>query len=209
MSEAPRSGGEPGRIKGAAFREFVAFYEQELGRARLLALVERIPSAQRQALDLAADRESLGILSSRWYEAASIHALLDAILAGLDPDHRRESIHRAADAVMQGTLRGVYRVLFEWLATPDRYARFADRLWRSYYDSGDMHVVQETPERAVCTIRAWASHSAQLCDMNAAAAGSIYRAMGCTDVVVARSHCVAQGASECRFVTTWSPARRR
>ena len=209
MSQTPRPEAAPGRIKGAAFREFVAWYEQELGRAQLLTLVRAIPDDLRRGLELDPDRESLGILSSRWYRADAIHALLDAVIAGIDPDQRRESIERAADAVMRATLRGVYRILFEWLATPDRYARFADRLWRSYYDSGEMHVVQETPERAVCTIRDWGSHSAQLCDMNAAAAGSIYRAMGCTEVVARRTSCVAQGADECRFVTTWARAKPR
>ena len=209
MSKAGSPGPIPGRIKGAAFREFVGWYEQELGRERLLALSREIPGEMRRALDLDPARESLGILSSRWYAADAIHALLDAILAGIDADDRRDSIGRAADAVMRATLRGVYRILFEWLATPDRYARFADRLWRSYYDCGEMHVVQETPERAVCTIRDWHSHSPQLCDMNAAAAASIYRAMSCTGVTTQRTACVAQGASECRFVTTWAPKRTR
>jgi hypothetical protein len=136
VSQASRPEAAPGRIKGAAFREFVAWYEQELGRAQLLTLLRSIPDDLRRELELDPARESLGILSSRWYPADAIHALLDAIIAGIDPDRRRESIERAADAVMRATLRGVYRILFEWLATPDRYARFADRLWRSYYDSG-------------------------------------------------------------------------
>ncbi len=209
MSEARSPRPIPGRIKGAAFREFVGWYEEELGRERLLALLREVPDDVRRALELDPARESLGILSSRWYAADAIHALLDAVLAGIDPDHRRDSIGRAADAVMLRTLRGVYRILFEWLATPDRYARFADRLWRSYYDCGEMRVVQETPERALCTIHGWHSHSARLCDMNAAAAASIYRAMGCADVTTHRTACVDQGASECRFVTTWASKRAR
>jgi hypothetical protein len=197
-----------GRIKGAAFGEFLAWYQREFGRERLAATTQVIPIHVRNELELDLNRESLGILSSRWYPSDSIQILLDVIFASIEATRRSEMMERAADAVMQATLKGVYRVLFTWLATPERYARFADRLWRSYYDSGVMQVEQSGPTRAVCTVRDWHSHHPRICDINRAAAASIYRAMGCDGVVTRRECCVSDGAAECRFVTTWAARQR-
>jgi len=207
VASAPRLEPDPGRIKGAAFREFVAWCEGELGRSRLVAVARKLPSSVREGLALELDRDSLGILSSRWYDAAPMHALVEAIFMEIDARARVDSIERAADAVMRSTLRGVYRILFAWLASPERYARFADRLWRSYYDSGEMQVELVMSTTAVCTIRGWRAHHPRLCELNRAAASAIYRAMGCTDVTTRREACIDDGAEACRFVTTWSAVR--
>jgi hypothetical protein len=65
VSQASRPEAAPGRIKGAAFREFVAWYEQELGRAQLLTLLRSIPDDLRRELELDPARESLGMRSTR------------------------------------------------------------------------------------------------------------------------------------------------
>lgn len=191
-----------GHVKGAAVQELLIWYEHELGRARLAEAVQRVPEELRRKLDLDFARDSLGILTSRWYDSAAMFSLLDVVGMGLGPAERIAVGERAADAVIRKTLHGVYRVLFGWLATPERYASFAERLWRSYYDTGTMAVVS-TDEHAVCTIRDWRSHSSLGCEMNRAAAMAIYRAMGCASVTTRRECCVGEGASECRFVTTW------
>jgi hypothetical protein len=191
-----------GHVKGAAVRELLAWYEHELGRPRLIEAVQSVPFEDRQRLGLDFGRESLGVLTSRWYDSAMMFRLLDTVGRGLTRAERVAIGERAADAVIRQTLHGVYRVLFGWLATPERYASFAERLWRSYYDTGTMSVVS-TDEVAVCTIRDWHSHTELGCEMNRAAAMAIYRAMGCTNVSTRREACVDDGASECRYVTKW------
>jgi hypothetical protein len=191
-----------GHVKGAAVHELLVWYEHELGRDRLTEAVQRVPLELRSKLGLDFGRDSLGILTSRWYDSEAMFSLLDVVGTGLGAAERIAVGERAADAVIRKTLRGVYRVLFSWLATPERYASFAERLWRSYYDTGTMAVVS-VGERAVCTIRDWRSHSQLGCEMNRAAAMAIYRAMGCAGVTTRREACVGEGASECRFVTTW------
>lgn len=198
---------DAGHVKGVALREFLVWLEQTHGRERMVAVAHGLPASARDALRLDDRLPSVGVLSSRWYPAAAIHALFDSVFAGLDASARAALVDRSADAVMAATLGGVYQVLFKWLATPERYARFADRLWRSYYDTGEMSVEQIGRHRAECTITDWRSHHPAACDMNRAAAAAIYRAMGCREVVVRRVACVAEGAAECRFVTTWSSRR--
>jgi len=90
------------------------------------------------------------------------------------------------------------------MATPERYARHAGKLWSSYYDTGRFTV---TPAAdgfgAVAVVRDFRSHHPFLCDLNWGAAIAIYEALGCESVECERTSCVAQGADECRFATRW------
>lgn len=191
-------------VKGSAFAEFIRWYDHERGRDVLAAQVTILPVAMQQRLGLDRTKDSLGILASRWYDAEAIGSLLDAIVADAVVDERELMARHAAQAVMQRTLRGVYRVLFQWLATPERYAGFANRLWRSYNDSGEMAVDQVTSTMAICTITDWHGHHPFMCAMCRASAEVIYTEMGCKHVTCEREQCVDDGADHCRFVTRWT-----
>lgn len=197
----PRSMAE-GRIKGAAFREFVRFYATKYRGEALDATLARLPEALKASLNT--EDAALGILTSQWYVASDVHALLDAIIAELDPFEQRKLADEGASAVMQATLQGVYKVLFSWMATPERYAAHAHRLWSRYYDCGSFEVEMQTPLKAVCTVSEWTTHHPFMCLLNRGAAEEIYTAMGCENVSTRRTACVGQGASECCFVTTWT-----
>lgn len=194
--------GARGRIKGAAFREFACWYAERLGQERIEDALRSLRHPQQDRLDPA--DESLGILASVWYPAELVHELLEALIRDVPRSERSALAQEAADIVMSRTLRGLYRVLFQWMATPERYARYCGRLWASYYDSGDFRVQMPDPCTAICTITDWQAHHPFICDLNHGAAGAIYRHMGCEDVNVDRVACVAQGAPHCCFATTWT-----
>ena len=188
-----------GRIKGAAFAEFVAWF----GRRHPARLEYAAQAVSRSSPLLDARSPGLGIIASSWYPADVVHALLDALVRDLDAAERREIAFQGSEAVMRATLRGVYQMLFRLMATPERYARHAPRLWSAYYDSGEFRVSIERPGLAVATIRRWRSHHPFMCELNWGAASAIYRAMGCHGVETQREQCVADGGTECRFATTW------
>lgn len=100
-------------LKGSALAEFIRWYEHEHGRDVLAAQVSILPGDMRIRLGLDPAKESLGILASRWYDTDAICALLDAIVADASPEEREQMARHAAHAVMQRTLRGVYRMLFQ------------------------------------------------------------------------------------------------
>jgi hypothetical protein len=193
-----------GSIKGAAFREFLEFCERRFGADWVRTGVARLPSSD-QVL-LAPGRPALGLLSSTWYPAGLVHRLLDALVVDLGPAARKTLVVDGARAVMDATLRGVYRTFFALVATPERYARFAGKLWGAYYDSGQFVVQQVTATEADCTIRGWTAHHDLICDLNWQAARCIYEEMGCEGVEVDRLSCVGRGDPFCRFRTRW---RRR
>jgi predicted hydrocarbon binding protein len=191
-----------GRIKGAAVRQFLIWYRGENGDRAFDDCFARLAPEVTSELDMGS--ESLGIVASRWYDCRLIHTILEALMAELSEEEAHALIVEGSQAVMDHTLRGVYRSLFEWMANPKRYARHGAKIWSTYYDSGEFRI-ESDPEsrRAVCTIRDWSSHHPILCDMNRGASAAIYRAMGLPDAECVRESCVARGGSECRFVTTW------
>ena len=198
MSEYDASG----RIKGVALRQFLIWQQEQLGEP---AFRDRFASLAPDLADqLALGEEALGILASQWYECRLIHGILDALTAGMSEQEKLALTVEGSKAVMDQTLRGVYRSLFEWMANPKRYARHGGKIWSIYYDSGSFEVQSSDEDRsATCTIRNWSSHHPILCDMNRGASTAIYRAMGFPDAECVRESCVSQGASECRFATTW------
>jgi hypothetical protein len=190
-----------GQIKGAAFREFLRWCDASLGRERLVEVAESLPASVRAHLET--DAEALGVLTSVWYPASVVHALLDGLTMHMSPAEQRRLADEGAAAVMSATLKGVYKLLFDWMATPARYARFSPKLWASYYDCGTFEVTQRDDNQAVCTISEWETHHPFMCDLNRGAATAIYSAMGCKDADTEREQCVAKGDPHCRFVTRW------
>jgi hypothetical protein len=190
-----------GRIKGAAFVEFLRFCEQKYGKDRLQSAVLSIPAELRYALALNAP--ALGVLPSTWYAASTVHALLDALLFGVSIDERRRMAAEISKAIMDATLRGVYRALFRVVATPQRYARHASRLWTAYYDTGQFSIQMPDDKTAIATVGDWPSHHSFICELNRGAAEAIYTAMGLRGVTTTRAACIDGGAPNCRFVSRW------
>ena len=192
-----------GHVRGAAVREFFGWVAETWGDERLREIVGRLEPGVAKHFD--AQAKALGVLTSTWYEAREVHALVDSLLAGASAAERERIAREGADAVMKRTLRGVYKLLFDWMATPARYAKYAHKLWASYYDAGTLDISMPEPGLAVSVIADWRAHHPFVCDLNREASRAIYQAMKCKDVTCVRTHCVARGDAECRFVTRWTP----
>lgn len=194
-----------GHIKGAAFAEFVRWF----GKRDPARLERAVPLVTARHAELDASAAGLGIIASRWYSAEAVHALLDALVGDIPVDRRQKLAFDGAAAIMDATLHGIYRMLFRLMATPERYAKHAPRLWTAYYDSGQIRVTIDEQGRAVATIDKWSSHHPFICELNWGAATAIYTMMGCRQVTTKRLSCVAEGQPECRFVSSWRPSNAR
>jgi hypothetical protein len=96
-------------------------------------------------------------------------------------------------------------VLFESMATAERYARFAPKLWQSDSDSGTLDVALTSDMLgAISTVKGWRGHHRLMCEPNRGAAVEIYAAIGCRAVTCERAVCVDRGEADCRFVTRWT-----
>ncbi len=188
--------------KGVALRGLLTWYESAYGRERLVSAFRRLPPAEGCFFD--EHRELLGVLPSSWYPMSLVNGLLDELLRDFGPAERAGMAQAAARHVMSSTLTGIHRRLFEMFATPKLYARFAQKLWHAYYDTGIFQVRCLDEHSAESVVSAWGGHTAFTCDLNTHAASLIYEAMGLTGVAARRTACVDDGAAGCRVAVSWT-----
>jgi predicted hydrocarbon binding protein len=191
----------PSRAKGVAFKELLLWLDQRLGRQKLLHALALLPPECKGIVWLEAD--NFGILPSSWYPLPCVHRLLEGLTDSMTKQARFALAQEAARVVMEVTLRGIYKAIVRAFVSPTLYAKFATKLWQSYYDSGDFKVIIAEDGSADCTIRNWSGHHPFVCDMNIAAATAIYEAMGQKAVSTQRVDCVGEGGSLCRYITSW------
>jgi hypothetical protein len=198
----PAAATDKGKIKGAAFKEFVAFVEQDQGAEALGRVVAALaPDVQRQFL---VGRPALGLLAATWYPSELVHAFLDQLTHGV-PDAVLERMAReGAEFTMQRNLRGVYRSLFGLFVSPRIYVLGMQQLWNLHYDTGRVRNVEEGPHAHRAVIESWRGHHPFICRLNMAAVFPIYGAMKCRDIEVRRVSCVSYGDPDCSWGITWS-----
>jgi hypothetical protein len=192
------------KIKGVAVREFLRRYVATRGTTAIEKAVEGMPPEHARQLTLG--DPTLGLLASTWYPAPMIHRILDGITAGLRSHERQALIREAAFETIHNTLTGVYKLLFQAMMSPDRYARNAQQLFSRYFNTGTMvKTAIDTPDgpghRSV--IRDWTGHHPVLCDTLVHTAEYVYGALGCKDLTIKKTGCVASGEAECTFIIAW------
>lgn len=197
---APQASNEP-HVKGLAFERLLDWYARTHGEDRLRAVVDALPAELKQHLD--AKSAGHGVLANVWYPATLAHGLLNGMTRGLSAKQRTELADAGAEAIIRANLRGVYKVLFQLFMTPERYANRAQALWDRYYDTGIVTKTIESPTKHVSVIAEWRSHHPVLCEMNASSGRIIYEELGCKNVKVERTACVAWGAPACTQIITW------
>jgi hypothetical protein len=189
-----------GRTKGIAWAEGVRAIEQLYGREKLVEAVAAMPGNWRCGLDVA--HETLGILPGSWYPDVQRHAFYDALLVGLSPFQQRQLGRKIADAVMARSLRGVHKVIFALMATPERFVNHAQTLWRQHHDSGTLRMFMLSPNSLEAALVDWPTHHPFACLVNHISCGVTLEAMGCRDVSQKRV-CISDGAAECVGVYYW------
>lgn len=187
-----------GNIQGAALREFLRWYR---ARSDIAAFIARLPSETRAEFDLNA--EGFGVLATQWYPAAKMHAILDAVSADLPPAQQLAMAKEGSRFVLDTTLRGVYRVLFGQLASPDTIVRLVPRVWASYFDNGTRFTEVVSPGRHDGIVENWGAHHPLLCLMQVHATTPMYEATGAKNVASEQLECVSRGHARCRWSTTW------
>lgn len=189
------------RVKGIAFREFVRWYERTYGRDATLKAWRAVPDALRAELD--PERDAFGLLASTWYPIGVATSLLEAITWGLALEERSALLRGGVAHALDVTISGVYKVLFDRLFTPERHAKYAQKIWSNFYNTGEVVGRIVGPGRAEQLVRDWNGHHPLLCELSLWSLTTFHERMGCKNVKVSRSSCV-RDSPECRFVITWS-----
>jgi hypothetical protein len=190
------------RIKGSGVQPFLAWYAATWGEGRLARHATWIPTEYHSYVHV--NEPLLGVLPSAWYPAPAIHAILDAVEVDHSPEERATIVRDGARAIIDATLTGVYRWLFQTMMTPDRYARNSGRLFSRYYEPGVMTKTKLGATGHLTTVDGWGAHHPILCEFLVHTAAYVYGQLGCRDLNVRRTACVRNGDADCRFEVTWS-----
>jgi hypothetical protein len=196
VSATDAKSSEP-RVKGAAIREFLLWHDAQYGHAQTLRLVEGVPPDLARLLTPA--EPGLGVLGATWYPSSLVHPMLDR-LAASTRDGGRQFALEANRVVVPRMIRGVYRVLFDAVATPERYAAHVQRLWRNLHTTGERSMVIRTPGEALSAVERWPAHHPLLCWITIYTMAFLFEAMGYTHWSVDRVACVSSGGARCETI---------
>jgi serine/threonine protein kinase len=191
-----------GRVKGAALRAGVLWFDEVYGDGALARVVE-LASPELRAI-LRPNDAALGLIASGWYESQLVGELLGLLEHTAQPNDPQGFGSRLADAVARDNVGGVYRALFRRIGSPALLEANAQRLWRTYVDEGSLSVqlVGATAFRAYA--RGWSRHDASVCIFFRALFEGLLRQVGYTDLGVVRAGCVDDGHQRCEFAGTWA-----
>jgi serine/threonine protein kinase len=190
-----------GRIKGTAVRAGLAWFGNTYGGLALQQVGE-VASAEVHAALRVGD-PLFGIMPSGWYDTQAIGELLYALESVAAPAEPEAFVSRLAEAVAHDNVRGVYRALFRLVASPALFEANAQRVWRTYVDEGSLTVHVRSPASFEARIRGWSRHHAAVCRILRPMLEHMLRAVGYTALVVERTECVGEGATQCSFAGNW------
>lgn len=189
-------------LKGAAFGEFLEWYFAHHQGEALREAVARLPPEARAGLDPRERR--LGVVASTWYPAPAVHAVLDAFARAHPDAERAPLVHDGVQVVVTRMFRGLYAVLFELVATPERYTRHIQRAWRQLHDTGQREVQLLGPGEALSITSQWGGHHPVLCELTVETMCAVFERMGCKRVSAQRLECVSRGAHRCSAQLRWT-----
>jgi hypothetical protein len=182
------------KTKGAAIREMLLWHDQRYGHAATVALCERVPPHLRGMLDLT--QPALGILGATWYPASLTYPMLDRVLEQYGGDGRELAAAVNRDLVPK-MIKGIYRMIFQTVASPELYARHVHRIWRRLHTTGDRRMLIVAPGEAFSVVENWPGHHPFLCWTTIYTMAYVFEAMGYKHWSVERTACVSHGGERC------------
>jgi hypothetical protein len=184
----------PPQTKGTSVAAVIRFVEKEWGTDGLARLAAAVRPVE------AAGLVSGQVLAGSWYPFAHFVALLETaetLFGGQGDISRREGMYCA-----DYDLRGVYRVFIK-LASPSFLVERAGKVWRQYYDSGELVVTESGPAAITFELREFAAPHRAHCET---VLGWSQRAAELTGVGKVTGHhprCRARGDANCVFRVSW------
>jgi hypothetical protein len=191
---------KPGRTKGMAWAEMVRVYAGLHGRDKLLAALATMPKEWREGLD--ERHPTLGILDGSWYLEEQRNAFFTALTRDMTL-HQKQALSRSfSKAVMERSLRGLHKMIFTIMATPERFVKHAQSLWDQHHDTGKLRMRQLSKTSVEAAVLEWPTHGQFACMTNHYSCMVTLEAMGCGDLTE-RRRCIDEGGPECVGVYYW------
>lgn len=188
-------------IKGGPVIQLLRWWERSPHASARAAVLARVAPAHRALFD--AQREHFGLLETGWYPSHAIGELGEQLYAHDRPDALERFTRDAARGSIAASSKGVYAALFRMLAGPSTYARFGANSWSQAHDTGSRTLTMLDAHTLESRVLNWAGHHRFLCHLSGETMGAILIQLGCRDLELERTRCVAQGATECAVLARW------
>jgi len=188
----------PARFKGTTLIHLAPWIRETFTRTAITHAFDSLPAELAAHFDR--ERPDFGALPSAWYDSRVYTHIFDTLLPTLRNKNESQLAHDAAETVLNQTLRGIYKKLFSMMASPTLYARYAQKMWDTHYDTGVVEVDQRSPTVAHHRVRDWAGHHPFVCAINRQSGAFVYRMMGLSNVQIDSERCASLS---CESVYSW------
>jgi uncharacterized protein (TIGR02265 family) len=181
------------RVKGTAVQSSLQYVRERFGDDSLARVVAALPEADRRALE--------GVLVSSWYDVETFRRFMveaERQLGTQEPDVVRRMGRFSCD---QG-ITTVYRIFFK-LGSPEFIIRRAARVFSSYYDTGELRIVESGPGRAVGELAGFEGGAPQFCERIFGWMQQTLERAGAKNLRAKHDVCVHRGGAVCRFEGDW------
>lgn len=182
------------QVKGTAVQASLRYVRERFGDDALARVVEALPEADRAAF-------GHGALASSWYGMDGFLRFMQEAekqLHAQEPD----VVRRMGRASCDYGLTTVYKIFFK-VGSPEFIISRAAHVFSSYYDTGELRIVESGPGRAVAELAGFEGGAPQFCDRIFGWMQRTLELAGAKGLRSAHSACVHRGDPVCRFEGSW------
>jgi hypothetical protein len=181
------------QVKGTAVQSSLRYVRERFGQESLAAVIAALPGDDGKRLS--------SVLPSSWYPmAVFLRFMLEAKrqLRAQEP----EVVLNMGRASCDYGVTGVYKIFFK-LGSPEFIIARATRVFSSYYDSGELRVVDSRHGRAVVEVSGLEGGSPEFCERIYGWMQRTLELAGAKGLRSSHSQCVHRGDAACRFEGDW------
>jgi hypothetical protein len=182
------------KVKGTAVVATVRFLEEQFGHPGLRSVLDALPAAERALVEPAP-------LASTWYPMSLLLHLMREAQVQHGPSRPR-LIRDSGRASADYGLTTVYKIFFK-VGSPQFIIGRAARVFGSYYDTGDLRVVESGPGHATVDLVGLEEGSVEFCERILGWMERTMELCGARNLRSAHSRCGHRGDPVCRFQGDW------
>jgi uncharacterized protein (TIGR02265 family) len=182
------------QVKGTAVQSSLRYVRERFGEEAVTRVLAALPEADRVAL-------GQGILPSSWYP-------MDAFLRFMQEAERQlgaqepDVVRKMGRASCDYGVKGAYKIFFK-VGSPEFIISRAAPAFSSYYDTGELRIVERGPGQVAAEITGLEGGAPQFCERIFGWMQRTLELAGARNLRSVHSACVHRGDPVCRFEGSW------
>ena len=180
--------------KGSALRATLGFIEANFSGATLEQVLDSLPADRHALVNRASTTDEIpfGLLLDLWRAA-------DRVIGPQDPQWMEKAGAHSIESLGTQLYGGIVRK-----ASPSEFLNQPIKLFRLYYHSGDMQIVEEEPGRAVIRLIDFDEPDVLFCRRQTGGLRSALEIAGGRQAQVRHVRCANEGDAFCEWEMAWA-----